>query len=1253
MIAIESSPNQGVTSAHDKQATEAATAASDHLPSQRLALLRPAVWSGGVHPCYSVSVQPSTVAGRQRVATASADKAHGVCIWDLVEVTAAADPADSSGGVTVKLEDSAPTLAPRGLLTILPHHLSAVNVVRWEPVIGARLASGSDLPTQSIIVWKREENRADADAAAKGNSSAPFGLSRSSSNPSSVAPSSSSGDSASAFSNVEHWAPLMSLHGQTDITDLAWGPPGLHFNAVSHEDDFGFSAGGGNGSHAPVGCTMDSPAAVAARLARGLGSQVLASCSLDRSVIVWNTDSGDRHSLKGHTGWVLGISFDPTGSFLATQTIDGFVWIWSLATFQLSRKIRDVGLTLPKSLGIDGRGPRTDVGRTVSFARISWTPDGAALVACRGEVKRSAWGSSVSSAKKRSTIKHVSVALNRKRNFETQAVFGGHAGRTTVSAFNPVLFLTDSSGGTAEKRFFSVLAVGSHDCTLSLWSTRRPTPLLLLTEIWTESILDLSWTADGRTLVVSAHDGSIVVLQFDEGVFGGRAATEEERSDRMRSLYGEGEGASVEAGSLATSRGVLASTHGLYDSPALLEMQAQQKLAQQRLKAAAEQEHKAHAAEREEKQALERKNASPPVLTSSSAPATAASLDPEASTLSLQTVVRRADGKRRIIPVSVAAPVAESSSFISATAARSTSTSASTGSAATAGSSAASHLAHATPAMLMALTAGAVEMEDAGAGASAMPPSNAADDLFGELDAAKPKKRKRVDEDSTDANAAATKAAKSSDAASSAAAAASSAAAAARPSSEEFMLPAPVRPMRWTLPVPASSAASFAPPPGAAVSLWELQVTDYAGKPLTGSGAPAASALPSTSQATIISAFAPAASSAAASGAASSSSRQLAWQSFVPHRVLLSAGNSAMLVLACADTASGQFYLHCLSTSSGRQLHPPLLLTAAPFLLSMHSKDNLGSLLIITCDGLVRVYDLAASAAAGAKRLRIQASVRTMLRSSSWDAKPGAGAGGKKKSAAVKEEFLSIVAARLSADDTPVIVLSNHHAFRYDASFESWSLVASATPSFPGSDMRSELTLFQRTATQQLQHMDDVSTLAAPSAASAAAPSTAVPLAVLNSMDARTRVLHTLAHLESELTLRMASGDAAAYRLALMSYVAKLVSLCPAVPSALLKLTDVCRELQGPGSASVSSSQGAAASSAAVPARWQPFIWVSPRTHALCLFVSTKGNVDFVLISCLCLCVQGLSKRSLLASLLPLLHTNPHLHAFTMEISQQ
>lgn len=189
-----------------------------------------------------------------------------------------------------------------------------------------------------------------------------------------------------------------------------------------------------------------------------------------------------------------------------------------------------------------------------------------------------------------------------------------------------------------------------------------------------------------------------------------------------------------------------------------------------------------------------------------------------------------------------------------------------------------------------------------------------------------------------------------------------------------------------------------------------------------------------------------------------------------------------------------------------------------------------------------------------------------------------------------------------SLPDAPVLVLSNQTSYVFDIGFESWALLSSPSPSFPGSEVRSELTRFQRTAAQEKE--DEVCTLATAADGSVqqrgAAAAAAVPLSVLSSMDARTRVLHTVAQLESDLALRLHTGDAHAFRLALTVHVAKLVSFHPALPSATIKLTEVCRELSGPPSAK--GAHAAAASSSAVvgsgagaqpPPRWQPFVWVS------------------------------------------------------------
>jgi hypothetical protein len=406
------------------------------------------------------------------------------------------------------------------------------------------------------------------------------------------------------------------------------------------------------------------------------------------------------------------------------------------------------------------------------------------------------------------------------------------------------------------------------------------------------------------------------------------------------------------------------------------------------------------------------------------------------------------------------------------------------------------------------------------------------------------------------------------------------------------------------------------------VGQWEVQVTDFAGRPHVPLQQVVGGASGSIgSDATLITAFAPMSPPAAASSHVPTP-RQQVWQSFVQHRALLSAGNSHMLALACVDTSCGMNFLHLLSSASGRPLSPPLALTAPPFALSMRSSGSkVALLLVVTCDALVRVYDLSPTNING-KKLVVQASARHLLRQKFADA--SSSSHGSKHSGFGASPG-TLLSAQLTSDGAPLLVLSNYSSFVFDSSLESWTLQTPSmhTTAFPAADMRSELTVHQRTAEQQQQH---VSSLAPPSALQP--PAAHPPLSALVSMAPRTRVLHTVAHLETALAASLSAGDAVAYRLALTSYVAKLVSFYPALPAASVKLEEVCSELKGPHSAAaVAHRQGAAAAAAAEsaaalqPPRWQPF-------------------------------VLGQPKRALLKSLLPLLHTNPHLQSLTLQLQQ-
>lgn len=238
------------------------------------------------------------------------------------------------------------------------------------------------------------------------------------------------------------------------------------------------------------------------------------------------------------------------------------------------------------------------------------------------------------------------------------------------------------------------------------------------------------------------------------------------------------------------------------------------------------------------------------------------------------------------------------------------------------------------------------------------------------------------------------------------------------PRLDDLCLPIPTRLNRWVLKLPnvidrsiisssSSASSSFAPSVLArssrSATQFELSVTDATGRPITTGSSSA------TGYGSIISAI-------AAADSPLSLPRQLLWEAFVPYRILLTCANKQMIVLACLDQKNSQHLLVFYSATSGRLLYPPLLLTAPPFLLSMHTGVHLSTVLLITCDGLLRVYDLDPTLPPSRKKLIIQTSVRPMLRATA------AAIDAKHKRKGGKDENISIVGAQLNKESQ---VLSN------------------------------------------------------------------------------------------------------------------------------------------------------------------------------------------------------------------------------------
>lgn len=280
--------------------------------------------------------------------------------------------------------------------------------------------------------------------------------------------------------DVENWKVAMTLRGHTaDVVDLNWSP-----------DD-----------------------------------STLASGSLDNTVHIWNMSNGICTAvLRGHSSLVKGVAWDPIGSFIASQSDDKTVIIWRTSDWSLAHRT-------------DGHWAKS-LGSTF-FRRLGWSPCGHFITTTHGFQKP----------------RHSAPVLERG---EWSATFDflGHNAPVIVVKFNHSMFRRNSTNaheaksaqvgwtngasktGGKEPQPYNVIAIGSQDRTITVWTTASPRPLFVAKHFFTQSVVDLSWSPDGYSLFACSLDGSVGTFHFDVKELGHRLS-DAELDELKRNRYGD------------------------------------------------------------------------------------------------------------------------------------------------------------------------------------------------------------------------------------------------------------------------------------------------------------------------------------------------------------------------------------------------------------------------------------------------------------------------------------------------------------------------------------------------------------------------------------------------------------------------------------------------------------------------------------------------------------------------------------------
>ncbi|XP_026747652.1 LOW QUALITY PROTEIN: protein HIRA homolog [Trichoplusia ni] len=314
----------------------------------------------------------------------------------------------------------------------------------------------------------------------------------------------------------------------------------------------------------------------------------LASCSVDNTIIIWNAEKFPEMVcvLNGHTGLVKGVAWDPVGKYLASQSDDKSLRVWKTADWA-----QEVIITEPFE----------ECGGTTHVLRLSWSPDGQYVLSAHA---MNGGGPT--------------AQVVERDGWRCDKDFVGHRKAVTCARFNNNIFVK-------EGRKYCCAAVGSRDRALSIWLTSLKRPLVVVHDLFSDSLLDLSWSSDGLNLLACSSDGTVACIQFTNKEIG-TPLTLDEKNSFYEKIYGK---------CLANESGGDLSANLLVECPEIL-------LAREK------QEAKKEAAKEETTPKSEKSQSK--ILLSPS-PASCGTSSTPLRPMDRQIETRTSDGKRRITPV--------------------------------------------------------------------------------------------------------------------------------------------------------------------------------------------------------------------------------------------------------------------------------------------------------------------------------------------------------------------------------------------------------------------------------------------------------------------------------------------------------------------------------------------------------------------------------------------------------------------------
>lgn len=255
--------------------------------------------------------------------------------------------------------------------------------------------------------------------------------------------------------------------------------------------------------------------------------QRLLSGSVDNSAILWDIKTGQKLWLfTEHKSFVQGVAFDPFGRYLATMSSDRVCRIYHASNpYNVANEMKK--LTLPS-----GKSVRMFSDDTMKsfFRRLTFSPDGRLLVVPAGCLEN-AHGEAINT-----------VYIFVRDRFTRPVLYYPVGTKTAIAVrFCPMLFslrklprqnqelseLPTSEENEEWKNYETVFALPyrmvfavATENSVILYDTQQTRPFGFISNVHYHTLSDISWSYNGRLLVIASTDGYCTIVTFEEGELG-------------------------------------------------------------------------------------------------------------------------------------------------------------------------------------------------------------------------------------------------------------------------------------------------------------------------------------------------------------------------------------------------------------------------------------------------------------------------------------------------------------------------------------------------------------------------------------------------------------------------------------------------------------------------------------------------------------------------------------------------------------